>query len=339
MKKIKIGQLGVCHEHASGKIRTLKLRPDLFDIVGVADDRQSMSAKYDGANLDYYKGLPFMSEEELFAVPGLEAVVVEVPNLDLVATANRCLEQNLPIHMDKPGGISYEAYCHMRKGFEERNLAFQMGYMFRGNPAIQWIQKAVKKDWLGEVFGIQADMDHNYGGARYQQYISNFSGGLMLNLGCHLIDIVVSLLGRPTGVTPFLKSVGEPLTFNKNNCAAVLEYPHTIVMLRSCSKESCGIPGRRFKISGTKGTVDICPIELFGDKEFTMKLHLTEGNEDYSAGEHLVNFGCIRDRYERELESFVQYIQKEATNPYDSAHDCLVEEVVLAASGYTTWSY
>ncbi len=43
-------------------------------------------------------------------------------------------------------------------------LPFQMGYMFRGNPAFNWIRKAVEKGWLGDVFEIQASMSHNYGG-------------------------------------------------------------------------------------------------------------------------------------------------------------------------------
>ena len=38
MSKIKIGQIGVCHEHAAGKMRSLRLRPDLFEIVGIVDD-------------------------------------------------------------------------------------------------------------------------------------------------------------------------------------------------------------------------------------------------------------------------------------------------------------
>ena len=106
MKKIKIGQIGVCHEHASGKMYTMKLRPDLFEIVGVADDRASTAAKFAGTDLKPYDGLPLMSEEELFRIPGLEAVTVEVPNLDLVPTAMRCLERNLPIHMiEQQGGV------------------------------------------------------------------------------------------------------------------------------------------------------------------------------------------------------------------------------------------
>lgn len=338
MDKITIGQIGLCHEHASGKIKTLLLRPDLFEIVGVADDRASTAAKFSGTDLAPYTGLPLMSEDELLRVPGLQAVVVEVPNLDLVATASRCLEHNLPIHMDKPGGDDMAAFERLRRGYEERNLPFQMGYMFRGNPAVKWIQEAVAKGWLGEIFEIQASMSHNYGGDAYQDYMGKFPGGIMFNLGCHLIDVVVALLGRPTGVTPFLKSAPEQPDRIKNNCVSILDYPHATVMLRACSKEVDGLNRRRLKICGTKGSIDLCPLERFDGKPLLMELVLLEGNVEYAAGSHTVDFGVVRDRYESELHDFAQFVRGTLTNPYDCTHDCLVEEVLLAASGYTEWN-
>ncbi|MFZ2657492.1 MAG: Gfo/Idh/MocA family oxidoreductase, partial [Victivallales bacterium] len=206
MKKIKIGQIGICHEHASGKINALRLLPDVFEIVGVVDDRNSKSAKFAGGDIKPYDELKWITEEELFNTPGLQAVTVETPNSDLVPTAMRCMERNLAMHMDKPGGEDLEQFGKLLKGCKERNLPFQMGYMFRSNPAMQWCLKAVRQGWLGEIFEIQAGMSHNYGGEEYQQYLGKFPGGIMFNLGCHFIDLTVSMLGRPEKITPFLKS-------------------------------------------------------------------------------------------------------------------------------------
>ena len=129
--------------------------PDVFEIVGVVDDRESAAAKFAGGDLKPYEGLKWLSEEELFNTPGLQAVTVETPNLDLVPAALRCMERNLAIHMDKPGGEDLELFALLRKGCEERKLPFQMGYMFRGNPAMQWCLKAVHNGWLGEIFEVQ----------------------------------------------------------------------------------------------------------------------------------------------------------------------------------------
>jgi len=337
MKKIKIGQIGVCHEHAPGKMTTLRLRPDIFEIVGVVDDRATSHTPRFTGDMKIYDGLKWLTDEELLQTPGLQAVTVEVPNLELVSTAIRCLEHGLAIHMDKPAGDDLARYGKLLDGCQAKHLPFQMGYMFRGNPAVQWTINAVRQGWLGEVFEIQASMSHNYGGQEYQDYLSRFPGGIMFNLGCHLVDIVVSILGRPTGVTPFLKSAPGYPDRIKNHCLAVLEYPHAVATLRACSQEVDGLPRRRFKLCGANGSVDWCPIERFDGKPLQMNLVLKKDIPGYAAGEHTIDFGVIRDRYEDQLVELAKIVNGEMTNPYTYEHDYLVEEVTLAASGYTEW--
>lgn len=334
LKRIKIGQIGICHEHASGKINTLRKMSDIYEIVGVVDDRISTAARYVDNNLKPYEGLKWMSEEELFNTPGLQAVAVETANSDLVPTALRCMDQNLAMHMDKPGGENLKLFGELLNGCKERNLPFQMGYMFRNNPAIQFSQNAICKNWLGDIYEIHADMSHDYGSEAYQQYLSNFKGGIMFNLGCHHIDLVVSMLGRPEKITPFLKSTRGAPNHAKNNCLAVLEYPHTIVSIYACDNDGTD---RRFKICGSKGTIELSPIERFDGKPLQMQLTLLEGNEKYSAGVHLVDFDIKLDRYEGQFLELSKIIKGEMENPYTYEHDYLTNEVLLAASGYSKW--
>ena len=37
MKKIKIGQIGIGHNHGEGKMKAVRTFPDVFDVVGVAE--------------------------------------------------------------------------------------------------------------------------------------------------------------------------------------------------------------------------------------------------------------------------------------------------------------
>lgn len=338
MKRIKIGQIGVCHEHAAGKIQALRLLEDQFEIVGVVDDRPSTAAKGAGSDLTPYEGLPFMSEEELFRIPGLEAVTVEVPNLDLVPTASRCLEQNLPIHMDKPGGDDLAPFVKLRSEYETRGLAFQMGYMFRANPAMQWILEAVRKGWLGDIFEVQGSMSHNYGGEAYQTYIGSFPGGIMFNLGCHMIDFVVSLLGLPTAVTPFLKNAPGDEAHINNNCLTVMEYPQATVTMRACSREVGGLDRRWLKVCGTRGSVDLCPLERFDGKPLQLQLILSEAAGGFAASRHTLDFGPVRDRYETQMTELAHMVRGEISAPYGCEHDVNVQRVLLAAAGYTAWN-
>lgn len=106
-KKIKIGQIGVGHEHAAGKMATFRKLTDHYEVVGVVEpDPKLRETK--GKN-PVYQGLKWMTEEELLGTEGLQAVAVEVDSDDdqLMTIAARCVEADKHIHLDKPGGKSY----------------------------------------------------------------------------------------------------------------------------------------------------------------------------------------------------------------------------------------
>ena len=338
MDRIRIAQIGITHEHANGKMYSLRKLSEVFDIVGYVDDREfSKSPRFGNDFVKPYEGLRKLTLDEAFNMPGLQAVTVEVPNNELVPVALRCMERNLAMHMDKPGGEDLALYKTLLDGCKERNLPFQMGFMFRGNPAFQFCIAAIRNKLIGEVFELEADMNHCYGGEPYQEYIGKFAGGIMYNLGCHLIDFVAAALGRPENVTPFLKSApGYPAAI-RNNCMAVLEYPHAIVTLRSCSKDSANTDGRRMKIVGTNGSIAFNPLERFDGKPVELSLNLAAAAGEFPAGKHTLRFPPQADRYEAQLLELARIIRGEIQNPYSYEHDCLVHEVTLAAAGYNHW--
>ena len=167
MKKIKVIQIGCSHEHANGKIQTLKLMNDTFDIIGIVDDTNICHTPRLADNCmtwDCYKDVPRISLEEALNHPDVELFMVEVPNNDLVPIAEMCLERKIPMHMDKPGGPDLERYKKLIDGCQAADLPFQMGYMFRGNPALNQALDLTRKGAFGEIFEIKASMNHCYGG-------------------------------------------------------------------------------------------------------------------------------------------------------------------------------
>lgn len=338
MDRIRIAQIGITHEHANGKMYSLRKLPEVFDIVGYVDDREfSKSPRFGNDFVKPYEGLRKLTLDEAFNMPGLQAVTVEVPNNELVPVALRCMERNLAMHMDKPGGEDLALYKTLLDGCKERNLPFQMGFMFRGNPAFQFCIAAIRNKLIGEVFELEADMNHCYGGEPYQEYIGKFAGGIMYNLGCHLIDFVAAALGRPENVTPFLKSAPGYPTSIRNNCMAVLEYPHATATLRSCSKDIADTDGRRMKIVGTNGSIAFNPLERFDGKPVELSLNLAAAAGEFPAGKHTLRFPPQADRYEVQLLELARIIRGEIENPYSYEHDYLVHEVTLAAAGYNRW--
>lgn len=338
MEKIRVVQIGVTHEHARGKIVSLKRLPGLFEIIGVVDDRDTAHTPYFSCGYNLYDGLRRWTLGEVLNDPSVDAVVIEVPNNELVPTALQCMERDLPMHMDKPGGEDLALFRTLLRGCRERRLPFQMGYMFRPNPMFRFAAEACRKGWLGEIFHVEADMNHDYGTAEYEEYLGKFSGGIMYNLGCHIIDFIVEIMGRPENV---IAAPGPAPGFPdriRNNCAAMLVYPHASATIIACSQEAMGSNSRRIAIRGTKGTIVMSPLEIYdGQTPMTMQLFLQQDNPQFRAGLHNVSFGPYADRYENQMIEFAKIIRKEIPDPMEFDHDDLTQEVTLAAAGMIPW--
>jgi len=333
MKPIRIGQIGVGHEHASGKMETLRRLSGLYEVVGVVEEEHP---RWRSARA--YEGAERMTEEQLLNTPGLQAVAVETNMPELVPTALRCMERGLHMHLDKPGGEALEPFRRLLDGCRDRSLAIQLGYMYRTNPAIGFCFRALREGWLGEVFQVDAVMSR-YDGDAYREFLAGFPGGAMYNFGSHLVDLVVAMLGRPENVVSFQKATRDDGLHD--NGLAVLEYPRATATIRSSIVEVDGMRHRRLIVCGTKGTVEVCPLERPSDDYRRDSLHvritLREDTPEYPAGTHTVDVGVMNGRYDDQLIELARIINGKIENPYSYEHEFQVQETLLAAAGYTTW--
>jgi predicted dehydrogenase len=333
MNRIKIGQIGVRHEHASGKMDALRRLSEFYEVVGVVVEEGAAEGAHPA-----YDGLEWMTEEQLLSTPGLQAVAVETDMTELVATATRCMERGLHIHLDKPGGETLEPFRRLLDGCRERRLALQMAYMYRTNPAIGLCFKAVREGGLGEIFEIHAVMSR-WDDDAYRRFLARFPGGAMFNFGSHLIDLVIAMLGRPDNVVSFQKATrGDG---QNDNGLAVLEYPRATATVRASIAEVDGMKHRRLIVCGTKGTAEICPLEYPGRYDLDplhVRLTLREDTPEYGAGTHIIDAGIMDGRYEAQLMEFARVINGEIEAPYTYEHDLLTHAVILAAAGYTQWA-
>lgn len=148
MNRIRIGQIGICHEHAAAKMTALRGLPEVFEVVGVVDDRATTAARFAGENREPYAGLTWMTEAQLLDTRGLRAVVVETPNADLVPTAMRCAERGLHMHMDKPGGEDLESFQRLLDVCRQSELTIQLGTCFAATrPSNSAFGLSVKAGW------------------------------------------------------------------------------------------------------------------------------------------------------------------------------------------------
>ena len=257
-KPLKTLFYGMSHEHAPGKLETLKKLADDFEIVAVVDDRPRKAPTYHTDPI-VTDGLRIVSEDEARTLDGIDVAFVEVANRHLMEIAELFAARGVPMHCDKPCGEAMEPYRRIVETCRSKGVPMQIGYMFRVNPAVRFCWKAVRDGWLGDVNFIEADMNHCYGDDGYQRYVGTFKGGILYNLGCHLVDFFVSMLGEPSSARPpVLRDAPGSAPGSRDNCLGILEWDAgAIGIVRSCDRNSVGFPSRRLRINGTNGSAEL----------------------------------------------------------------------------------
>jgi predicted dehydrogenase len=316
--RIRVGQIGTQHAHASGKMQSLRGLPDTYEIVGISSESIPDAATY--------AGLPRMSEADLLAHPGLQAVLVETNIDDASKTALKALRAGKHVHLDKPGASEHGAFRAMRMEAEERRLTVQMGYMLRYNPAFELLFQARREGWFGEILEVDAMMG-KLADPSTRKAIGSLPGGGMFELACHVIDASVTLLGKPKEVHA-LSTPTHPGDGIKDNQLAVLVYPKTTVTIRCNHADPFGGPRRRFQVAGTKGAMEIMPLE-----SGKATLWLDEAHGPWKKGENKIQLSVSKDRYAAEFVDLAAVLRGEKPLAWSAAHDIAVHETVLRASG------
>lgn len=321
--KIRIGQIGTAHAHAAGKMDTIRHSPD-FELVGVVEpdpERRAIAEKS-----ATYAGIPWMTEEQLLNAPGLQAVAVETLIKDLVPTGARCIGAGKHIHLDKPAGESLAPFKALLDDATRRKLTVQMGYMFRYNPAFTLCFQLLREGALGEVFSIDAAMSKLIGKSERAALLP-YPGGSMFELGGHIIDAAVTVLGRPEKVTPHRRSVSALGDGWSDNDLAVFDYPRATATVRSAMVEVEGGARRQFVVCGTKGTFDIRPLE-----PAAARLALDAPHGEFKKGYQDVKFK-LGGRYDGDFADLAAVIRGEKAYAFTPEHDLAVQETLLLASG------
>lgn len=323
--KIKIGQIGVGHAHASGKMAVFRRLPD-YEVVGLVEPDKALR---ETAGQGVYQGLPLMSLEQLLNVPGLQVVAVETCVRDLLNVAETCVRAGLHIHLDKPPGESLVQFGRILDEAARKQLLVQMGYMYRYNPAVVVLRDFLAKGYLGDPFEIHAVMSKVVS-PESRRSMAEFAGGIMFELGCHLIDLVVAILGRPQEVTCFRQHTSELNDGLCDNMLAILGYAGALASVKSSANEVEGFARRHFVLCGSEGTCHIQPLD-----QPVVRVAFSRPRGDYNGGYQDVSVGEY-ERYVADAMDMAGIIRGEKAASFSYDHDRTVQETVLKACGLTT---
>jgi predicted dehydrogenase len=320
--RIKVGQIGVGHAHA-GKLAVFRASPD-YEVVGVVEpDAELRKQAQDSPT---YRGLRWLTRDQLLGTPGLRAVLVETRVRDLLDNAEACVAAGLHVHLDKPAGESLPQFRRVLDAAARKKLLVQMGYMYRYNPAVVLLREFLKKGWLGEVFEVHAVMSRVIDPAGRKR-LAEYRGGTMFELGCHVLDLTVGVLGKPREVTAFNRHSSALDDGLLDNMLAVLGYPRATASVRSSALEVEGFDRRHLVVCGTEGTFHVQPLD-----NPSARVALSQARGEYRKGTQDVKFPKYT-RYADDAADLARVIRGEKASDFSSEHDLAVQETLLRACG------
>ena len=167
-----------------------------------------------------------------------------------------------------------------------------------------------------------------------RQWLEAFPGGMMFYLGCHLIDLILTIKGLPDKVYPFNRSTGKDGVTACDYGLALLEYPSGMSIAKTCLAEHGGFERRALCVNGTKASVELRPLEWLTKKkatQFTEKTEFTSGLDWHTRGEKTV--GEVHDRYDTMMEGFAEICRGERVNEYTPDYELTLFKYLLQACG------
>jgi len=336
MKQIRIAQIGVNrYSHAPEIFHTMKIHPELFDLVGYAlveNERETCMNK-----MKYFEGYPELTLNEILNDPTIEAVAIETDEIHLTKYAQMAADAGKHIHMEKPGSQNLSDFERLIDTVKKNGKVFHIGYMYRYNPFISNAIARAKAGEFGTVYSVEAHMSR-LDPKTTREWFGSFRGGMMFYLGCHLIDLVLQIQGMPTNIIPLNTATGIDGVNTEDLGFAVLQYEHGISVVRMGGTEIGGSKRRQLVICGSKGTLEIKPLEVGVPKEKYGNFMMYTKQTEYalnSDGKALATStdSEIFQRYETMLEAFAAMVRGEKENPYTCDYELQLFKVILKCCG------
>jgi predicted dehydrogenase len=319
--RIKIGQIGMGHAHAAVTLAAFRASDD-YEVVGIVEPDETF--RKSAGSHRAYQGLPRMTQGDLLSVPGLQGVLVETRVRNLLDAAEACVNAGKHIHLDKPAGDSLAQFKRILESAARQRLHVQMGYVFRYNPAVVLLRELLEKKWLGEVFEVHAVMSKQVP-EEQRKLLAEYHGGILFELGGHVIDLIVNMLGQPDKIVSSIQHVSPLNDGLDDNTLAVFTYPRAIATVKCSGVEVEGNKRRQFTVCGTEGTLHIQPLD-----NPVAQLTLSKPRGSYKAGTQVIEFPPAK-RYVNEAAEMARVIRGEKSARFTYEHDLAVQSTLLQA--------
>lgn len=331
MRKIRVAQIGTnSNSHGNNIWESFVKQSDVFEVVGYAMPENEPERIPHKTKI--FENHRKMTVEEILEDSSIEAVAIETEEIYLTKYAILAAKAGKHIHMEKPGGMSLSEFEELIKIMKQTGKVFHTGYMYRYNPYVIELKEKIKNGEFGDIISIEAQMNCTHP-KETRQWLENFKGGMMFYLGCHLVDLIMSIQGAPERIIPLNKCSGVEGVTAQDFGMAVFEYKNGISFAKTTAVEHGGFERRQLVVNGTKATVELKPLEWYLPDFSGIQTYKTFRNSESwpTAGEKEISVPF--DRYDNMMKSFAEYVCGVKENPFTLQYELELYKAVLKACG------
>ena len=321
---VRTGILGTRHSHTTGKLKAMQDSQD-YEVAGICENDPAARAQ---AQKDpRFKGLRWMSEEDLLSDSSIHLIVVECNVWEALPLGAKVIRAGKHLHLEKPPGNEWAPFKELVEEARSKKLLLQTGYVWRWHQGVNAALDAARNGWLGEVYSIRGTMNADRD-PEQRAIESRYRGGGFFELGGHVIDRIVELLGRPRKVQSWLRhDTRHPDKLADNNLA-VLEYDKVLATIMQSARMAGAGDHRSFELIGTDGTVLVWP-ESSPPK---MRVHMRKSQGPYTAGWQDITLPT-QPRFVGDFRELARAVKSGEPLKLSYDHELLLHETLLRASG------
>lgn len=331
MPPLRLGMLGMWHVHSNGIVQQIAEHPTEFRLVAFYDRDPELVNRRIAEWTPRVGPMRVFDSPEALARESLDGIVVEGRIHENLQLARIALEAGKPVLLEKPAGIDFDAFRSLHELARSKQLHVQMLYLFRYMSAVREMLSRVRAGELGRIYHYRARLPKDRSlYADYVRELSQYGGGMFFEMAGHLVDFLVTMLGSPTNVTPFVRHHHESdATGFIDNGLAVFEYPHALGSIEVTALE-CVPDARRIEVFGTEGGI---VIPHLGSGHLTNDA--TQPIQIYHRGDAGWRTLPLPQATLQiaDLREFASVVRGERKPEYSAAHDVAVQEMLLRACG------
>ncbi|MCF8242427.1 MAG: Gfo/Idh/MocA family oxidoreductase [Melioribacteraceae bacterium] len=159
-----------------------------------------------------YIGQKFTAEScydnfDEFLKTDIEAVYISSNNADHYWQVIKAAKAGKHILCEKPMAVNSQQAEEMVSTCKENNVQFAVDYIYRFHPLIQKANELIEKGMIGKIISVSANFNVELAPTNNYRFKKELGGGVLRDLGTHLIDLLRYFGGEITEITGYVDNV------------------------------------------------------------------------------------------------------------------------------------